>query len=323
MPYPARGQHATAGFGEESTYGTEVARANWLELAAITMRRTYGTKPTARLGRLGQASNNARELVATQETVEGSISWCLSYDDSSILLLKHLLGANATTGSGPYVHTLTLASPPPTGLTIEAIPGIAGFNIAQQFTGCKLTRGTIRIQPGEEIMCEVEVIGRTSGGLESSGTPTYTSNGERIFHHSKSAGFTLGGTSIEARSCTITVDRGLEANPEIGSLLTSEPVERDRLSVTIELTVLWQRVDFHTKHFAGTQGDFTATFTSGSKSLVLTAHNCVIEDLDQPTNGAGAIEQRIRLRAYADSSASGDQGLTLAFTNGNSSHSAN
>lgn len=323
MPYPARGQHASLGMGEESTYGTEVAFSNWIELASLSLQRIRNTQPTARLGRIGQASNMPREFLVTSDNVQGSFGWCMAYDDSTILLLKHLLGANATTGAGPYTHTLTLASPAPTGLSLQAIPGVAPFNNAQQFTGCKLPRGTITFQPGSEIMCEVEVIGRTSAGLEAAGSPTYTSNGERIFHHSKSAGFTLGGTAIELRSMTINVDRGLDRNQELGSLLTSEPVERDRLNVTIDLTAAWQRVDFHTKHFADTQGDFTGTFTSGSKSLVLTAHNCLVEETSEPVSGAGMIEQRIRLRPYADSSVSGDQGFTLAFTNGNSSHSAN
>lgn len=323
MAYPRRGQHAWIGVGEESTYGTEVARSNFLEVARCSLRRIHNTKPTSRLGRTGQASNMPREFVVVNDLVEGSIAWPLAYDDSSILMLKHLLGANTTTGSGPYVHALTLASPSPIGLSLEYSPGPGPFDAAEQITGINFSRGTITITPGEEIMCEVECIGRTHAGFEAPGTPTFSSNGERIFQHQLTAGYTLGGTTIELMSATITLDRNIDRLMELGTLFTQKPVERGQLSVTIDLTAAWQRSDFHTKHYADTQGDFTATFTSGSKSLVLTAHNCIVEDVSNPVESAGMIEQRVRLRAYADSSVSGDQGLSLAFTNGNSSHSAN
>lgn len=319
MALAGRGFGATAGFGEESTWGTEVSRTNWLALASQSLARAVEYTPSSRLGALGQASSNFRYNFLARDTVAGAFSWPMAYDDSTILLMKHLLGANATSGAGPYVHTITLASPVPTGLTIEMIPGTFSFDAAQQFTGCKFTSGSISWAVGQEVMAEVQVIGRTSAGLEAAGTPTYSSNGELILQHQKSAGFTLGGTSVAIKAMTINVDRGLQPNPELGSQYISEPVE-DRLNVTIDLTMAWQQADWHTKFYAGTQGAFTGTFTSGSKSLAITAHNCIIETLTEPVSGPGMVEQRARLRAYAGAS---DQGLALVFTNGNSSHSAN
>lgn len=313
-----RGFGASIGVGEESTWGTEVARSNWVRVTSASIRRERAKVVIPDLGRLGQASSNHREFFVDYDYVSGGFDWLVAYDDSTILLLKHLLGANVTAGAGPYTHTLTCASPVPTGLSIEQITGTHGFNSAQQFTGCKLTSGRISCAPGSPLTASVQVIGKTSGGLEAAGTPTYSSNGERVLQHGAGT-IALGGTTVPLKGFDISIDRGLERLREIGSLFTSEPVEQ-RLNVTIECTMAWQQADWHTKYFADTQGDFAVTFTSGAKSLAITAHNCLIEDLSEPVSSAGMVEQRATLRAFADAS---DQGLTLVFTNGNSSHSAN
>lgn len=313
-----RGFGTSIGVGEESTWGTEVARPNWLRVNSASIKRSRSKTPIGDLGRLGQASSSHREFFVDQDNVEGSFAWNVAYDDSSILLLKHLMGANVTAGAGPYTHTLTMASPVPTGLSIEQIPGTHGFNAAQQFTGCKLASGSLSISPGQPLVCEASVIGRTSGGLEAAGTPTYSSNGERIYQHQLGA-ITLGGTTIPLKSLSIAWDRGLERLRELGSLFTSEPVE-GRLSITLDLVAAFQQADFHTKFFADTQGDLVATFTSGAKSLAITAHNCLVEDLSEPVSAVGMVEQRIQLRAFADAT---DQGLALVFTNANASHSTN
>lgn len=316
----ALGHGAFLGFGEESTYGTEVVRSNWLRVNAASLKRDRVKQVLPDLGSYGQASSNPREFFVERDDVLGAFSFNMSYDDSTLLILKHLLGAVATGSGPPYTHTFTLASPQPTGLTIEQAPGNSpGFSHGQQFVGCRLAGGTITIVPGRPVVCDISVMGRTSAGLEVIGAPTLTAP-SRIYQH-QAGNITLGGTTIALKQMVIRFDRGLQRLPEIGSLFTSAPTE-ERISVDIELTAAWQANKFHTNFFADTIEDLAVTFTGpSSRAMAITAHNCLIMSTDEPSSGPGAIEQKIALKAFADSG--GDQGLTIAITNSNSSAVAN
>lgn len=317
VPVPARGSGLTGSFGEETTWGTEVARTNHLPLNNCSIRRMRTKQIVPHLGYLGQASTNPREFYNDEDRVEGSFEWNAAFDDSTLLLLKHLFGTVSTGAGPPYTHTFTLASPQPEGLTMEVIPGTSpGFNNSQQFLGVLLSRGTITVRPGSPVVVACDVMGKTSGGLEAAGTPTYNTTRQYIQQHLAGA-IVLGGTTVVCKQLVIRIDRGLEPLREIGSLNPSRPVE-NRLDVSIELLTAWQANTFHTPYFADTQADLTVTFTGTSnRAAALTAHNCLVMESSEPVSSAGQIEQRVTLKAFADSG--GDQGLALAITNANAS----
>lgn len=327
MAPPVRGFGGTLGIAEESTWGTEVARSNWKEMVSLGLRRTLTNKPVPELGRLGQVSTNHRFNYIESDFSGGPMSFIACYDDSTVMLMKHLLGAVATTGANPYVHDVTLASPVPTGLTLEAINGTGNgtlTSMAEVFEGCKLASGRLYITAGGLLMVDVEVIGQTSSGLEAAGTPTYTSGGERI-RHNQAGVVQFGGTTVAINSMAISIERGLERNQEVGSANTSEPVE-SQLDVTVELRTKWQADTFDSAYLSRTQGDLTVTFTGsgggGNNRLVITGHNMQIDDVAREVSSAGAIEQVIKGRLYSESN-SGDQGLSLAFRNTNALATAN
>lgn len=315
---PGRGQGAYLGAGEETTRGTEAARSNWLRVNAVSLRRVRETEVLPDLGRLGQASSNPREWFIAEDRVEGSCDFNVSYDDSTLLILKHLLGAVATSGAGPFTHTFTLATPQPEGLTLEAGPGTFDFNAAQQFTGCLISRGTITVVPKRPIVCSFDVMGKTSGGLEAVATPTYSSNGERVYQQHAAAA-TLGSDEVAFKQMVIRVDRGLEPLNEVGSLNPSRPVE-GRLSVEVELLLAWQLAKFHTNYFADTQESWSVNFTSGSKQFNVVGQNSKVMDTSEPVSGPGMVEQRVTLKCFAGAA---NQGLQIVVVNGNSSATAN
>lgn len=327
MPPPARGFGGTIGAGVETTWGTEVARTNWKEMVSMGIRRQITNKPVPELGRLGQVSSHHRFNYVESDFAGGPISYCAAYDDSTLLLLTHLLGTVATTGpvSTQYTHAITLASPPPTGLTLEQISGTSGgaglTTMAEVFEGCKFASGKISITAGGLLMVESEVIAQTSSGLEAAGTPTYTTGGERIRHNHMS-GLTLGAVAQAFNSLTIDIDRGLQRNHEVGSKFTSEPYE-EQLEVTCELRAKWQIDDFDIAYLAGTQSDIVIPFLgTGDNALSITLHNCQVDDITREVNSKGAIEQVVKFHPYAESS-TGDQGLLLQFKNANALSTAN
>jgi hypothetical protein len=76
------------------------------------------------------------------------------------------------------------------------------------------------------------------------------------------------------------------------------------------------RSKFHTNWFADTIEDFSFTCTSGSLSLAVVGQNTQVMDSSEPVSSAGMIEQRVLLKCFSGAS---NQGLSLAFTNANSS----
>jgi hypothetical protein len=293
-----------------------VARSNWKEMRSVGIRRTRTTKPVEELGRLGQVSTNHRYNFVESDFAGGPVQLYGAYDDSTILLLAHLLGAVATSGSGPYTHLVTLASPLPTGLTLEQINGTGNgilTGMAEVFEGCKFSGGKLSISAGGLFVIDGEVIAQTSAGLVAAGTPTYTTGGERI-RHNHAAALTIGGTATAYNSLSISIERGLSRNHEMGSLFTSEPVET-QLEITGELRCKWQTAVHDTRYLAGTQVDLVLPFTgSGSNAMTLTAHNILVEDVSREVSSKGAVEQVIKFRPYADAT---DQGLSLSFVNAN------
>lgn len=321
VPVPARGFGLTAMFGQEVTWGTEVARTNTLPLNSCSVKRVRTKQVLPHLGYRGQASTNPRESFLDEDRVEGSFEFCAAFDDSTLFLLNNLLGAVASGAGPPYTHTFTLASPQPEGMTMEVLPGTSpGFNNCQQFTGILLSRGTITIRPGSPVVIACDVMGKTSGGLEAAGVPSYNTSRQHMLQN-QAGNITLGGTAVVCKQMVIRIDRGLEPLRELGSANPSRPVE-NRLDLSIELVCAWQAAKFHTNWFADTLEDLAVTLTGTSnRAAVFTAHNCEVMDSSEPVSSAGQIEQRVTLRPYADSG--GDQGLTIAITNANAAATTN
>jgi hypothetical protein len=323
MPVPvvARGFGLTGGWGSEVTWGTEVARTNWLPLNNCNVKRVRTKQIIPHLGYLGQASSNPREFYNDEDRVEGSFEFNAAFDDSTLFLLRHLFGTVSSGAGPPYTHTFTLASPQPEGLTMEVIPGTSpGFNNSQQFVGCLLSRGTITVRPGSPVVVACDVMGKTSGGLEAAGTPTYNTTRQHILQN-LAGNITLGGTAVACKQMVIRIDRGLEPLRELSSLNPSRPVE-SRLDLSIELLLAWQAAKFHTNFFADTIEDLAVTFTgTSSRAAALTAHNCLVMDTSEGVSSPGQIEQRVTLKPFADSG--GDQGLALAITNANAAATTN
>src|SRR5262245_57998791 len=107
------GTNAWLGWGQESTYGTGVVPAKWIEIMeeSIEGKQSYISKPTLRSASLTQR-------VKSKKSVEGSFKFNFGFEGAE-QLLKHALGSVGTVGAGPYVHTFSLANVLPTGLTFE------------------------------------------------------------------------------------------------------------------------------------------------------------------------------------------------------------
>lgn len=315
-----RGFGLTFGFGEESSWGTAVSRTNWLRGQSSTLQAATSWEMVPDLGYYGQASTMQRNKFPSATTAGGDITFPMAYNDSTLLVLKHLFGADADAGGGPYLHTLTLASPTLPGLTIEQISGTGpSDNLTQVYEGCKVASATMEVSAGGIMMCTASVIAETAGSYTTAGTPSYNSAPVYI-QHNHAGSLSWNSASFVVQSLRIRVDRQMQAPRELGSLLISQPFE-DGLMVEIEASGLWRANTAPAGNIAGTDSDLTITFTGPSNnSLAITAHNCHVASYSNPTNAAGGIQQTMTWRAKADGS---DQGLTFVVTNANTTTETN
>jgi len=317
MANPFLGRGGTLGFGIESTWGTPVARSNWVRAVSLNLKRTINNVPRPHLGTLGATSHNRRQYFVSSDEAGGSLEVLFAYDDSTELLLQHLFGAVADAGAGPYTHTYTLSASTPVGLTIEQILGTGS---AEVFEGCRIVSGEISIAVADVMRLKCDIIAQTSGGLASAGTPTYSSNGEEALHH-QAGQLSFNGNTFDLSAMSVKIDSKQARRQLLGSKLTSEPAISDFAEVSGSFTVEYTDSNLHDDFIAGTQADATITFTgTTNNAAAFTFQNMLITDVAIPVSGPGIISQTVNFQAFSDGT---DEGFKLVVTNDNALSTAN
>lgn len=314
------GHGSAMGIGAETAYGTAVARSYWLRLTSWALKRTISRDPRPHLGTTSSTSFNRKQHYTSADEAGGTVEFLGAYDDATIVMLAHAMGAVATAGAGPYTHTITLAKFPYTldsnkvALTLEGVLGDSGD--AEVFEGCLITRTEISCSAGGVLTISCEVIAETSGGQAAAGSPTFSSNGEEVLF-SHSGQFTFNGTSDDIREFSVTIDHKLSRRMFLGSALTKQPQHSDFIEVSGRFVREYTDDNRHDEYIAGTQGDATLSFTgTGNNALAITFQNLFITDCSESINTAGVISQTVDFRCESDGT---DQGLKLVFTNDNAS----
>lgn len=314
---PFVGFGATLGLGEETTWGTEVARTNWMEVLGFNVRRVIDRRPVERLGQVGDTSRMRSSHYDASDQVDWSLDIVGAYDDSTIMLCKHLLGAVATTGAGsPYTHTVTLGSVTQ-GLSLEFIHG---NGLAEVVEGATPMSGTISISNGDYMRVSLTGIGETSGGFEAAGTPTYSTGGNEVLY-SQAGQATFNSVPYDLIDLSIAVNSNLTARRLLANKFPKQPVGEGYREIVLTATVEYDASTLYAAFIADTESDFAITFTgSGVNALTITGQNAYIRSVTKPISGPGIIRQTIELVCQTDGT---DLGFKMAFVNANASAVAN
>lgn len=312
------------GFAEESTYGTAVVPSTaWL--GPGLNRSTLGEQRVRQVvGTLGTFSatpghHNAHRSIQTERNVGGQIEWVPHYAGySTIMLLKHALGAVNTTGAGPYAHEITWDRDGVTGLTIQQNHGQHGsLNLVERFTGCRIDQLEISAQARSPLMCRATFIGAEGLGLTTiSGTPDFTSEAEEI-QADHGGTFTWNSVTHRCLSWTIRVQNALSRRPYVGSQLTDCPEPSGLASVMFEAEVEWVANDLYNDFRAETQDDVTLSFAgAGNNAMAIDLHNLILDRCDKPVDGAGIRSFTIGGQCFAGTTAT-ETGIEITMTNDN------
>jgi hypothetical protein len=304
------GRGAALGFGQEGVgaWGTPVARANWRPLISAGLARTEEKVPRPHL--LSSAGSAMRRNHFTQASqAGGAFSIEATYDNIG-MLIKNLMGGDATTGAGPYVHTYTLAQTLPDGLTMEFN---RGTGTSEVLSGCKLNTGTLAVSSGGVMTFDADIIAKTSTARGVAGTPLYGPN-QRPILHSHATQFTFNSVSYDLVDFSLTVNNSLARRQLLGSALTAEPKRSDFQSVEMSCTVEVEDA-LYAALLADTQGDATISFTNGSQIFAFTCQNAYLSAVTDPVSDANIVSQSLTFVCESDGT---DEGLSIAVTNDNS-----
>lgn len=290
-----QGIGGAVGIGEESTWGTAVARSVWRPLITGSLARqiTYTPRPNL------QDSTGApfkKNHFKESDNVAGSLELEATYENLGVIFY-HLLGAKASTGSGPYTHTYTTAAALPTGLTLEFIRSGANFgDLSEVFEGCKINEATFSISAGGVMTVSLDIIGETSAARGNGGTPTFNT-ATPVLHHQAST-LTWNSGTYNLTDMSITYNNALTRRLLLGSANTAQPLRNDFCSCTMSVT-LEVNDQFVVDYKADTEAnDLAITFTgTGNNSLEFDVYQAYITNVSDPVSGPGIVTQTVDFEA--------------------------
>jgi len=302
------GRGAAVGAGEESTWGTAVARSAWRPLISSNLLRTIERIPRPNL-QTGTTGVMRRSHLTASDSAGGAVSIEQTYENTGIWL-KHLMGAVTTTGSGPYTHTYTLGTLP-TGLTIE---NVRGTGTSEVFEGCRIASGSFAISSGGVMAMDFDVIAETSAARGAAATPSYGA-GDTVVLHSHAGQFNFDSANYDLVSMSLTVNNALARRQLLGSAVTKQPLRSDFQSVELSVEIEVEDT-LYTALLADTSGDATISFSSAALSATFVIQNAYLTAASDPVTSAGIISQSLTFVGESDGT---DEGLSIAIVNANSS----
>lgn len=264
----ASGLAAQLGFKSESVYGTGVAVDTFCPFVseslteAIDQLMSKGIIAGARLPR-------SQQWAQGNHVIAGALGLEL-YDRTTAILFKHMLGAVVTTGSGPYVHTLTPGDLTGKSLSIQVgVPDNTATVQPFTFAGCKIPKWQLGLKKGEIATLGLDIVGKTattatglaSASMAASIAPI-TFNGATV---------TLGGGAYKFAECTLNGDNGLDVSRFFaGQTSIDEPLEAQLRSITGMLESELAGLTAYNRFVNATEAALVLHLAKGASTLDIT-----------------------------------------------------
>lgn len=308
--------------GKETTYGTAAARTHWCRtVQSMSIQQEIVHEPISPLGVPGLAAPNVEAMYVSADNVGGSFTFALGWEDGTPVLLEHMFGVVATTGSGPYVHTFRMNTynDDDPSITIEQVFGARGPAArAQVYEGCVAESWEISCDAGGMLIASVTEIGEAAAGMSTPTAPDFFSGGG-WFYHNHLATKTYNGNDLGSiLSLRIRCNGRATRRPQLGSLHTGRPMPGGLLELEVEMVVRWDANDPITAFRAGTVAPLILTFNNGSGKIIgFTADKAQIMSIGNAVSNAGPVDLTITMKLLADDT---EVGLRCALTNAQATH---
>jgi len=327
MGVTGHGLNLRFGFGEETTWGTPVARTKFLNVDSESMTSAQEIVVS---GALDTAGVKTARVAVGNETYSGDVVFEAGYKDWEVLA-KHAMGSVATvqTDAGAFTHTVTIADALPTGLTLEIYRDTADFagvdaSTAFLFEGTKITQIAYNavLQSFLRVTCSFVAEDENRGAKTAA--PTLSTADLAVFTQ---GAVTWDGGSLAVEEFTLTHANSLEGDKRrLGSALIKEPTRSGKIEVTGSFTADFDSFGMYDDMKAAQRREIVLTFTgsnvpnsSTAQKLAFTIRNIRITDWAAPTDDPGEYTQAVSFRAFRDET---NNEYTLVFVNANTSVSA-
>lgn len=309
------GHNAHLAWGEESTYGTAVTRTKFLEVEKLSpsIAQSVIAKPSLR-------SPSSKRGVNSKNDPSLETSYAFPYEGSE-QILKHAMGSVSTANpeSGRYVHTFTLASNLPTGLTLEVNPDSANVGNTLRLAGSQVTKLTLKQELENLLMADVSFVCRNPvlTTLTSPSFPTFKQIDWEQFS------LTHNGNSYLCENFEVTIENTLATDRfQLGSRLRKGLGRSGFRKVTGKFTVEFDAVVLLTDFINLTGRELVATWmgpalATDNYKLVATFPNVYLTGNVPSIDSPGPIKQEVNFEAFI-SSADNDE-MRIALTNSASS----
>ncbi len=236
-------------------------------------------------------------------------------------LLKHLMGANVSSGAGPYTHTLTIGDLP-IGLTMEPDYGaeITGSGRFVKYNGCRINQGQFEFPTEGACTASFDIVGSDGVPAATALDATLTDNGHTTFS-SFSAAIEEGGASVaNVKSVSLTVSNELDQDGYVlggGGKRNSLPESFSTVSGT--LTAVFDSANLMNKTLNDTQSSLKVTLSrgdglgsAGNESIEFLVQQMKYDPTTPPIDGPGGIEISLPFKAFK---VGADLGLQITLKN--------
>jgi hypothetical protein len=290
------------GLGKESTYGTAVSRARWLDVNGTTLTQT--ARKRAVRAALAKTKAFVESRFVTDNEVGGAVTLPAGYSGIG-LLFEAALGA--VSGAGPFTFATANTLP---SLTIEQLVGNSGNS--ELYAGVKVNTATLTVSPGGEVTWAFDLIGATKGASGSAGTPSMATP---VAIEAYEVGVTYDGSAVTLlRDMTLTLSNNLERRQRVGSLNTAEPLFSGPREVMVTGAVDKTAFAYRTAELADGAADLVITITdtaTGAKTVVITV-SCLLKSDEQIGTTFGVLSDSLSFESV---------GLpTIVLTNGEATY---
>ena len=296
------GRNAAVGIGFETTEGTAVAAALWARLASLslTVVSTRSRIDDLSLGDLSYLK--ARYLESVE--VSGSMEILCYYQGGALTsFLRACIGGTwATTGSGPYTHTLSPGAEPP-AVTFrtarDTLSSTGALPRGDVIAGARVTSATLSVQtPGiARLSINFAAMSSTPG---SAPTPSLTDHTTPVLSHAANR-WQWNSVDYTPRSISLDLENAVEGLRAFGSASITGSAVTGVRNARMTVTRYKDSDNWPDAQTAGTESDGDITFTSGTDQFRINLYNAQIpEAVTIAAQSVGLIEESAIFEARDD-----------------------
>ena len=308
-----------------TAYGSNPASADnvlWLRASEIAFQEAVTSVVVDDLSGSGSGVEGARFAVAQE--VGGSMRLPVTHEGFGGVLEWCLGGTPSSTGSGPYTHTYPTGINTPYRSLVHVYTAADGTSLQSEYAGLQVESLTLSVEAGGVAYATIGARGfvakRSSTyqlGVAATETPAAAAIGTSVPVLGKTgAALSWGGNSIACRTLELSFTRPLDRAVDFGADYLAEGVLSGPIAVTLTVTRAADEDDTATIRaavMAGTAGDLSISFTSGTKVFYVDLSDAVPTAYSAPFTAGGALVETVTFTAQALTTS--DYGFRLRVTN--------